>query len=38
MMWGVVNTEVVPETVSDKSGAVLAIYRYSLGAALGGVL
>jgi hypothetical protein len=34
----VINTEVVPETVSEESGtAVLAVYRYSLGATIGGV-
>ena len=35
---GLVNIEVVPETVSKKSGALLAIYRYSLKAAFGVVL
>lgn len=30
-----INTEVVPETISEESGAVLAVYHYSLGAALG---
>jgi len=41
-VWGVVimvviNIGLVPETVSEKSGAVLVIYSYSLGAAFGGV-
>jgi len=33
----VTTVGVMPETVSEKSVAVLAIYRYSLGAALGSV-
>jgi hypothetical protein len=37
-IWSVViNTEVMPETISEEYGAVLAVYRYSLGAAIGGV-
>ena len=35
--WEVINTEVVPKTVSEESRAILAVYRYLLGAALGGV-